>query len=223
MAFTALLMLTFAAICLFFAFIGDSKAAKRIKTAVAILLAVIFIAALATEIFVFAHAHTNAESDVEWIIILGAGLHGERLSYSIKSRLDRALEYLEKNQKCRIVVSGGMGAGETVTEAYAMKKYLVENGIDAQRILTEEKATTTEENLEFSFDIISSHPEYRKSDRVAVLSSAYHLFRTSIMASDLSGGRFGRITYISARTRRFIVVNYYLREIAAIWYYIILK
>ena len=223
MGFTASCFVVLTLLFVLFALLGDSKGATLTKRIITVVLAVILIFAVVTEILVFAHAHTNADNDTDWLIILGAGLHGKRLSYSIKSRLDRALEFLDGNKDCFIVVSGGMGKGESVTEASAMKEYLANNGISENRIYLEDKATTTEENLRFSFEIISSSSEYKRGDSIAILSSAYHLYRTSLMVNSLFGTEYGKITYIAARTKRFIAVNYYLREIAAIWYYIILK
>ncbi|MBQ7499667.1 MAG: YdcF family protein, partial [Clostridia bacterium] len=214
MGFTAMCTFILTVILIIFGSLGGSKAAKAVKKILSVILAIILIFAVITEIVVFSHAKTTARGNENIIIILGAGLHGNRLSYSIKSRLDRALEYLDGNKSCKIIVSGGKGGGESVTEAYAMKKYLVENGISPERITLEEESTTTKENLKFSKKIIDEI--YRQGDKIAILSSGYHLYRTSLLANEIFGDEYGAIRYISARTRRFIVVNYYLREIAAV-------
>lgn len=75
------------------------------------------------------------------VIVLGAGIKGNQVSRTLQLRLDKTIEYAQKNPNALIVVSGGQGPQETVTEACAMEKYLLENGIRAERILKEEQAT----------------------------------------------------------------------------------
>ena len=77
-------------------------------------------------------------------------------------RLDKTIEYVNNQEKeSKIIVSGGQGRGEDISEAQAMKKYLVNNGIKEELIIMENKSTSTNENLIFSKAIIES---YTKSD-----------------------------------------------------------
>ena len=61
---------------------------------------------------------------------------------------------MEENPETKAVLSGGKGDGESITEAQAMCNYLVEHGIDRERLILEEKSTNTTENLKFSLGII---------------------------------------------------------------------
>lgn len=79
-----------------------------------------------------------------------APLRGERVSLTLKLRLDAALEYLEHSPNTAVIVSGGKGDGENISEAEAMKRYLVSHGVDEGRIITEDKSTSTWENFKFS-------------------------------------------------------------------------
>ena len=69
---------------------------------------------------------------------------------TLARRLDAALAYLEENPKAYVVVSGGQGAGEDISEAEAMRRYLAARGIEESRILMEDKSMSTLENFLFS-------------------------------------------------------------------------
>ncbi|MGH2189631.1 YdcF family protein, partial [Enterococcus faecium] len=72
---------------------------------------------------------------VDYIIVLGSGIRSEEVPPLLKSRLDKGIEYYEKNPTAKFVVSGGQGPDEPVAEAFAMKKYLLSQNIPAEAIL----------------------------------------------------------------------------------------
>ena len=88
--------------------------------------------------------------DYDALIVLGAAVHGDRVTWVLSNRLDTALAYAQEHPNTVLVVSGGKGDGETVTEASAMKGYLMDRGLEEGRILLEDKAKSTEENFRFS-------------------------------------------------------------------------
>lgn len=93
----------------------------------------------------------------DYIIIHGAGLDGPRPTPLLAGRIDKALELWKKqHQHGKFVVSGGQGADEVVSEAQAMRDYLLEKGVPADAILMEDKSTTTWENLRYSLAIINA-------------------------------------------------------------------
>ena len=106
-------------------------------------------------------------------------------------------------------MSGGQGENEQVTEASAMQRYLVKNGIDASRIFEEDTSTTTQENLANSLKIIEQK-SLRKN--VAIVTDEYHQFRAGVIAH-----RTGLTPYsICAHTPWFIFSACYARELLAI-------
>lgn len=165
---------------------------------------------------VIVSAKTDAPDDCDYIIVLGAGLNGETPSLSLINRLEPALEYLEENPETIAIVTGGQGEGETITEALAMKRYLVENGISEDRIIMEDMATSTLENLEFSFDIIENLGG--TTDNVAIVTSEYHLHRAKLMAETLGVSAYGIAGHTSYPT---LMLNYFAREAIAMAYYTI--
>ena len=99
-----------------------------------------------------------------------------------------------------------------------MYRELVELGIDPQRLRMEDEATSTWENLNFSLDLIEEKTGQRP-EKLGVLSSEYHLFRASLFAEACGVDFIGvpaKTTKISLR------VNYFMREVAGVWHYLLL-
>lgn len=114
--------------------------------------------------------------DFDYVIIHGAGLaDGERVSKLLAERVDKAIELYRKDPTPPILIpSGGQGPDEKVSEAEAMKRYLLENGIPEEHIVLEDRSTTTYENLANSKEIIEAR-EGRKY--TALVTSNYHVYR----------------------------------------------
>ena len=89
-----------------------------------------------------------------------------------------------------------------------MRKWLIANGIDEDRILPEDRATSTQENLSFSFDIIRSRGD-DPDGNVAIVSSAYHLFRAKSMAR-LQGVEAAGVA--APWGYPMVMLNYFIRE-----------
>lgn len=120
---------------------------------------------------------------VEYIIALGSGIRSEDVPPLLKSRLDKAIEYYHKNPTSKIVVSGGQGADEPVSEAFAMKKYLLSQQIPEDRILVEDQSTTTFENMIFSKKIIFEDWKNKDYDPTILFSTNnYHVLRGALYA-----------------------------------------
>lgn len=98
---------------------------------------------------IYTSAHDDPEEGADVLIVLGCAVHGERVSLTLSYRLDRAIEYLNANPNTVAIVSGGQGQGESISEAEAMRRYMVNRGIANERIIMEDKSTSTEENFAF--------------------------------------------------------------------------
>ncbi|MBO7208294.1 MAG: YdcF family protein [Clostridia bacterium] len=116
------------------------------------------------------------------VIVLGAGIHGETPTLPLRNRLLKAVEYYNKNQDAIIIVSGGQGYGEAISEAEAMERFLVSKGVPKQNILKEEKSTSTEENLKFSKQILDEN--FSKNYTVAIITNRFHSQRARILAKE---------------------------------------
>ena len=130
--------------------------------------------------FILSDIKGDADAPCDYVIVLGGGIRGETPSRSLTSRLDRTIEYMEKYPESIAIVSGGQGKDEDITEALAMERYLLSHGIPAERIIKEEKAENTHENMLYSYDIIKQ----LGGGSIAVLSSDYHMYRSRRLAEN---------------------------------------
>jgi len=147
--------------------------------------------------------------DEDVVIVLGAGVIGERVSNPLALRLDTAIYYFERNPNAYIIVCGGLGNTATITEAEAMARYLHERGIPRERILLEEKSTTTFENLTFALEILDEH--FPDGFSAVVISNDFHMFRAVSMAR-----RIGiNANHLGAPTPTLLLAENYLREMMA--------
>lgn len=143
------------------------------------------------------------------LIVLGAAVHGQTPSLALSYRLDAAAEYLGKNKNAYVIVTGGQGPQEDITEAAAMEKYLVEKGIASERIIKEEKATSTSENYRYSKEIIDNR---FPSAKIATLTNDFHMYRAKNIAR-LAGVDTAAF---HAKTPKRGIAAMYLRELMAI-------
>lgn len=160
------------------------------------------------EIPIIKNARTDKDAERPYLVVLGAAVHGDYASLSLVHRLQGVLDYMEQYPDCMAIVSGGQGKGENMTEAQCMYDWLTAHDIDGSRIILEDKATSTAENLEFSFDIIRSLG-VEPDGNTAILSSPYHLFRAKSMAKSMgveAAGVAGHWDY------PVLTINYFIRE-----------
>lgn len=124
--------------------------------------------------------HRAEDVDADAIIVLGAAVHGDKVTWVLENRLNTAMAYLDAHPDAVCIVSGGQGAGESVTEASAMKQYMVERGVEQSHIYAEEKATNTIENFRYSKQILS---DVLQSDgTVAFVTTGFHAYRATRVA-----------------------------------------
>lgn len=190
------------------------KTAKGLRNMMAIVLCIFLLAAAVTGVIIIQASYGNPDTECDYLIVLGAGVNGTVPSLSLRDRLVATCTYLQQHPDTLCIVSGGQGPGEEITEAACMYQYLVEAGIDPDRIILEQQATSTKENLQFSMALMELSPQ----TRIGVLSSEYHLFRAKCMARDLG---LDPIMIPAKTTRVSLRMNYYFREVAGVWYYTI--
>lgn len=127
---------------------------------------------LVVEGLILSRFESEAAPGVDYCIILGAQWKDDGPSEVLRRRLDRALEYLKDNPETMVVVSGGQGSNEVMSEAAGMKQYLMAAGIAGERILVEDRSGNTSQNLKFSAGLIDT-----ENSRVAIVTNNFHMFR----------------------------------------------
>lgn len=182
----------------------------RVAITVCLIIGLLAVAVLETLMGVAAYK-PPPEEDAGFVIVLGCGVFPDgRLTLSLKNRLDAAYDYLKEHVDSLCIVSGGQGDNEPVSEAEAMSQYLRSRGIDAARIIKEDRSTSTLLNLTYSKEIMAAYPN--RPQTAAIVTSDYHVFRSLLLARDMGIDAFG----IPAPTNWMIVVACHVREYAAI-------
>lgn len=126
---------------------------------------------------VLKYEKSNCEKFCEYVLVLGARILDEDTPCKVlENRLISAIIYLQKFENSKVIVSGGTGIDEPISEGYVMKKYLINHGIDKHRILVEDLSTNTFENLKNTKQIL------KDVDEILIITSKYHLFRSKILA-----------------------------------------
>lgn len=146
--------------------------------------------------------------NADYVIVLGAHVFGERMSANLRYRVEAACEYLKENPDTKAVLSGGKGTGEDITEAEAMHRYLVKEGISPERLLLEETSVNTDENIENSAKLIQD-----KGKKVILVSNDFHIYRAKAIAKKQG---YQNVEGIGAKTHIYSVPNSYVREAAAV-------
>ena len=222
-SFSALVCLILIALILFYTLmplVGMQypKLAKLAKTIVTCCLAIGLLVVGITEGFIIKASFGDPKEQVQYMVVLGAKVRQNGPSVSLWDRIHAAADYLETHLDTIAIVSGGQGPDEPMTEAQAMYDGLMGLGIDPERIWMEDKATSTWENFQFSLDLIEEKTGVRPT-KLGVLSSEYHMFRSSLFA-DAFGVEFVGIPAHTSRISQ--MINHFMREVAGVWHYILL-
>ena len=175
------------------------------------ILAALLVAMLIPGILIAANFGGRGEPDSAYLVVLGTTVNGTEPSPMLRQRLDAAVDYLNAHPDTQCIVTGGKGDAETLSEAHCMFNYLTAAGIDAGRITMEDRATSTVENLRNVRAMLDT-------DRITILSSDFHLFRSGLIARDAGF----TASLIPAKTEPFsLLAPWFLREIFALYGYLL--
>lgn len=149
------------------------------------------------------HSKSEGNHGLDYIIVLGAQVKGTIICKALKRRLDTSIQYLKENPETQVIVSGGQGAKELITEAQAMHQYLIVCGISKKRIIKEDRSRNTFENILYSKTFLKPNAS------VGIVSNGFHIFRAVSVAKKLG---LVKAQGIAAPTDRILALNYYVRE-----------
>lgn len=139
-------------------------------------------------------SYDHIEGEPEIMVVLGCMVYPWGPSILLQDRLDEALDYWKEHPEMTVVVSGGQGPDEHISEAQAMYDYFVAQGIPAEQILMEDQSSNTLQNLRFSRQLLEGEG-YDLSDGVLVVSNGFHLTRTRMLAQR---EEYGKISTLAA-------------------------
>ncbi len=149
------------------------------------------------------------------VVVLGCKVRGTTPSLMLTRRLKAAKEYLEANPEVSCIVTGGQGAGEDIPEGQAMKTWLTENGIAAERIYVEDTSKDTQENLRNAAEILR---ENNLGTEIVIVTDGFHEYRAGLLAEQAGL----QASAYSAYTRPLFVPTYWVREWMALFQLLVL-
>ena len=156
-------------------------------------------------------SYDHVQGDPQVMVILGCQVKPWGPSILLQDRLDKALDYLEDHPNLTIVVSGGQGPDEHISEAQCMYDYLTEHGVDGDQILMEDQSHNTVENLRYTVDLLAEEG-YDPTADVVVVSNGFHLTRVRMLWSRVCGGDYNLSTLAAPSSHVPSRLKMYIRE-----------
>lgn len=185
---------------------------------------------------VYKAGRTEPKPGANYVIILGAQVRGSVPSLVLDARIRRAAEYLKENPEAIAVASGGKGTGEMISEAEAIRQGLVRLGIAEDRIILEDRSTSTLENIRFSREIIAANEQCKllgvsyfkealagelavsgasdaavcaDNSDIVVVTNDFHVYRATRLAQK---NGFRNVSGCGATDIFAVTIQYYVRE-----------
>lgn len=180
-----------------------------IETFVYLIVAYLECVLIATIIIALKSVRRKIQYNKDYMIILGCQINKDgSLPPLLRGRVDKAISFRndqlkETGKDLVFIPSGGKGSDEVMSEADAMKKYLLGKGIDKKRIILENKSTNTYENIKFSNKLIK-----KNNAKVAFSTTNYHVFRAGLLATEQGLLYEG----IGSKTKSYFWINAFIRE-----------
>ena len=156
-------------------------------------------------------SYDHVQGDPQIMVILGCQVKPWGPSVLLQDRLDKALSYLEDHPDLTVVVSGGQGPDEHISEAQCMYDYLTAHGVDGEQILLEDQSHNTVQNLRYTVDLLAEAGYDTTADMV-VVSNGFHLTRVRMLWSRVCGGDYNLSTLAAPSSHVPSRLKMYIRE-----------
>ena len=148
------------------------RGAFRIIVAIDIAIFIICQGCILTQFF------SKGENGADYIIVLGAQMRDWKPSVVYKARLDSAIDYLNSNPDTNVIVTGGQGANESISEGEGGKNYLAEQGIAEDRIIVESESLDTDQNISNALNLVEASADMK----IGIVTNNFHVFRGVMIA-----------------------------------------
>lgn len=149
--------------------------------------------------------HFKRSRNADYIIVLGSGIAGKKVTPLLAARIEKGIELMHYNPKAVLIMSGGQGPGEEIPESEAMAAYAKDKGVDTEKIILERKSVSTEENLLFSKELMD-----KEKPKIIIVTTAYHVLRALVLAKQQEIKCIG----FGAKTKWYFTLNAFIREFA---------
>ncbi|NMA94886.1 MAG: YdcF family protein [Clostridiales bacterium] len=153
---------------------------KGLKT-ISIFMALTIIISIILGIDIKLFGKRSKPQNSDCIIVLGCSVYGTDPSPFLRGRLQEAYRLYNEGYSDYIIVSGGQGKGEHISEAEAMRRELNDLGVEDQYIILEDKSTSTYENIKYSIGKM----QHMGFSSAIIVSNEFHLRRAYYIAKEL--------------------------------------
>lgn len=156
------------------------KGRHRLRNVILVLLALGVLAFAVLEVYIGVHSRDNIVGQPTTMVIFGCQVKPWGPSILLQDRLDTALDYWEDHPDVKIVVTGGKGDDEHMSEAQCMYDYLTAHGVDGESIYMEDQSRNTWQNANYTLDLMENEG-WGLTDDVILVSSGFHLSRIELL------------------------------------------
>ena len=182
----------------------DPAIPRWLHWGVRIALCLVVVGVVALEGLVISGMSATPPRDLDALIVLGARVDPDGPSPALTRRLNAVMACLEDHPRALIVATGGQGSDEPMSEAECIRRELVARGVDPNRILSEDRSTSTVENLKNAMAILGN-PDLR----VGIITNNYHVWRAVHLAEKVG---YTRAYGIAAQYTGHTKFHYMIRE-----------
>ena len=128
---------------------------------------------------VFTFGRRDEARPADAIVVLGAAQYDGRPSPVLKARLDHAIRLYKRDLATTLILTGGVGVGDTVSEAEVGRRYAIRQGVPSRRILVESSGLSTEESMITVKQMMGA----RRLRSAVLVSDRFHMLRLRLLAS----------------------------------------
>ena len=158
-------------------------------------------------------AHKQPQNEADYLIVLGAKVNGTKPSHILRKRIEKAYQYWEEHPGCKVIVSGGKGLDEGISEAECMKKELISLGMPEKQIITENQSTSTKENLLNCIEKMEEDGMAVEQADVIIVTTDFHVFRAVSIAKKLG---YQKVEGLASKQVWYLIPTNYVREFLAV-------
>lgn len=158
---------------------------------------------------IFIGSISRTPEDLDYVVVLGTYEQSDYVTDHLKSRLDRAVAYLQENETTMVIVSGGKSEGSVIPQSKTMSDYLMLQGINSSRIVQEKQSTNTRQSIWYSERLIPAEAS------VGIVTSDYHVYR-AVQTAKTAG--LESVYGVSASGSKVMALHYIVREGLLIFY-----
>ena len=194
------------------------KGRHMFRNLILLLMALGVLCFAALEVYIGIHSRSAGERTgpgPQVMVIFGCQVKPWGPSILLQDRLDTALNYLEDHPDMKIVVTGGKGDDEHISEAQCMYDYLTEHGVDGEHIYMEDQSRNTWQNVNYTLELLESEVEagrLAKPQGYVLVSSGFHLARIEMLWTRASGQGENISTLAAPVSHRPSAVQMFFRE-----------